>query len=251
VATSPLLPGTLTGAVYLVSKPLIGLEIRFPAPVAITLDGAINLGNNSVTFSNVPDVPLTALGVTINGGPQALFTTTCAQPSANVTGAFAGQNGASASASAPVTVAGCASPGGGTPKPGAPKLGSASLSGLAAGKAHLGFKLTAGANGAPKLTGVTVKAPAGTSFVKAKLAKAVHVSGAKVKSVSLSGGKLVIKLRSAVSGFSVKVDPAGLKVSKSLRTKVKKHETKTLKLSVVVAQANGTSRTLGTSVHVR
>lgn len=251
VAISPLLPGTLTGLVYLVSKPVIGLEIRFPAPVALTLDGAINLGNNSVTFTNVPDVPLTALGVTINGGPQALFTTTCAQPSANVTGAFAGQNGASATAAAPVTVTSCSSPGGGTPKPGAAQLRSPSLTGLAAGKAHLGFKLAAGNNGAPKLTGVTVRAPGGTSFVKAKLAKAVHVSGGKIKSLSLSGGKLVIKLRSAVSGFTVKVDPAALKVSASLRNKVKKHKTKTLKLSVGVAQADGTSSTLGVSVGVR
>ena len=59
--------------------------ISFPAPFALSLSGVANLITDSITFGNVPDVPLTSLSISLAGTAAGkLFTTTC-QPS-TVTG---------------------------------------------------------------------------------------------------------------------------------------------------------------------
>ena len=69
-ATSPLVPSAAlaTGTVTLggsATTPTIA--VSFPAPFALTIDGAVNLATNSVTFGNVPDLPLTSLTLTVTG----------------------------------------------------------------------------------------------------------------------------------------------------------------------------------------
>ena len=57
----------------------------------MTLTGAVNLSSNSVTFGNVPDLPLTNLTLTVTGpGGQKAFTIASCAP-ATVTGSFTGQ----------------------------------------------------------------------------------------------------------------------------------------------------------------
>jgi hypothetical protein len=259
-AVSPLVATALSGAVYLtgsIASPV--MTIAFPPPYALELNGAITTSSNKVAFTNIPDVPLTSLTVALKGGTTGLFQTSCttATATANATGAFTGQNGATATATAPLTISGCSATTTTTPPPttttkkaGAPSISSASLSGLANRKPKLSFKLTAGKNGAPKLSSVTVKLPSGVSFVKKGLKKGVTVSGAKIKSVSLSGGKLTITLKSSVTSFSVKVSTKALSETKGLATKVKKKKTKSLKLSISAKDAKGTKTTITTSVKV-
>lgn len=53
----------------------------FPAPFALTLSGRVDLAKNTTTFTNLPDIPLTDLKVTLAGGPNAVFATPCVTPS--------------------------------------------------------------------------------------------------------------------------------------------------------------------------
>ncbi len=93
-ATSPLYPKTLTGKTYLTgSFTSPAITIVFPAPFALTLNGSVDLATNSTTFKQLPDIPLTALQVTLSGGPDAVFATTCAASSGTATSTLTTQNG--------------------------------------------------------------------------------------------------------------------------------------------------------------
>ena len=155
-ATSPLVPSialangtvTLSGTA---TTPVIA--ITFPAPFALTINGTVDLATNSVTFSNVPDVPLTSLTLTVTGpnGKKAFNVASCSPN--NVTGSFTGQGGQTATSTAPIKFVNCAS------KPTA----SGSLSGLAAGNPKLRFKATHG-KGAANIASVAVGLPSGLKF---------------------------------------------------------------------------------------
>ena len=128
VATSPLQPAPLKGYAYLTgSGPFTpSLTLRFPPPVALTLVGAVNLNNHTVTFSNQPDVPQTALVVTLFGGTQSLELATCSPPGGILHASNTGQNGVFATAAVPIQISGC------PPAPkqqGKPKLSGVSLDG--------------------------------------------------------------------------------------------------------------------------
>ncbi len=114
-ATTPVLaapsggPLTVTGPVKLTGNVLSpSLQITLPLPgQTLTLTGSVDLASNSVQFSGLPDVPLSSLAVTLDGGSEALYESSCANPRGTVTGDFTGQNGATATPTAPVTVANC------------------------------------------------------------------------------------------------------------------------------------------------
>ncbi len=99
------------------------------------------------------------------------------------------------------------------------------------------FTLTAGKYAA-KLSSFTVKAPSGLSFVTHVVDKhhatvtGVTVSGGKVKSLTLSHGQLVVVLRGARPPASRSRSAWPRLESASLRSKVKSHKVKTLKLTV-------------------
>ncbi len=114
-ATSPLYPTPLTGKAYLTgSLSDLALEIVFPPPFGLTLSGAVNIGTNSTTFSGVPDIPLTDLGVTLSGGSGSLFTSDCTTPSGTASAVLTSQNGDKhASPTSPFTISGCTTGGGG------------------------------------------------------------------------------------------------------------------------------------------
>ncbi len=240
-ANSPLLPLPLTGKVYLTqvnfSSPL-ALTIAFPPPFALRLDGTISLSANTVTFSNVPDVPLTRLAITLTGGPQSVYATSCVAPTGTVTGSFTSQNrDQTVNRQLPLTVHGC------PPKAGSPTISGGSLKGLAKRKAKLSFTLSAGQN-APKLSSFKVSLPKGLSFIAKNPVKGLSVTGATVKSAKVSGGKLVVTLKSASASLTAKLNSKLLKVSKGLSKKVKKHKVKKLKVKVTVTDSSGTSTPL-------
>jgi hypothetical protein len=107
----------------------------------------------------------------------------------------------------------------------------------------LSFRLTAGRN-APKLSSFTTRLPGGLSFIKRRVhgrstVRGVSVKGASVKSISLSGGRLIVTLKRAVAGLTAKIGPTGLKESRALKSKAKRHKLGSLKLTVVIKDAKG------------
>lgn len=270
-ATSPLYPATLTGKAYLTgSSSGLSLTLVFPSPFPLTLTGAVDLLHNAATFSGLPDIPLTNLGVSLNGGAQGLFLSTCATPSGTATATLTDQNGdKTAKVPAAFAVSGCpgvnGQPGGGgsgagpSGSPGTggagnngssssgvtvghTKLSRGRFSGLRSGHPALSFKVSV-TRGAAKLRALTVTLPAGVSFI-AHGHRPTHVTvrGAKVKSLSLSHGRLVISLARAVSALTVSIGRGGLGETRSLRTKVSKHRVRTLGLTIA-AQNTKAQRT--------
>jgi hypothetical protein len=253
-ATSPLIPSAAlsNGTITLggsASAPTI--TIAFPA-FGITLVGDVSLANGTVTINNVPDVPLTNLSLNITGpNGQKAFTTSCT-PS-TTTGAFTSQSGVTKNVSATVTLNNCVA-------------ASGSSSGLATGHPKLKLKVTHGKGGA-NVASVAVGLPSGLSFSRSAivthktctthqgkkkcttttLIKGLGLSGAKAKSVALKGGKLVITLNKAAGSVTVSLSGPVLSESGSLQTKVKKHKTKSVTVTLKVTDAKHTT----TSVPVK
>ena len=73
-AASPLYPKPLVGKAYLTGQATnitgLTLTLVFPPPFPLTLVGKVDLVNVAATFTGLPDIPLTNLGVTLNGGAE-------------------------------------------------------------------------------------------------------------------------------------------------------------------------------------
>ncbi len=267
-ATSPLYPATLTGKAYLTGSPSgLSLTLVFPSPFPLTLTGTVNLLKNAATFAGLPDIPLTNLTVTLNGGPQGLFLSTCDTPSGTATATLTDQNG-DKTATVPATFAvhGCP----GVPAPGGSggsgnggsasnpasgggqnassgsgvtvghvTLSRARFAGLRTGRPTLSFRVNA-TRGAAKVSQVTVGLPAGLAFT-AHHHRLAHISvqGAKVRSLTISHGRLVISLKQAVSTMTVLIGRGALSESRTLRAKAQKHKLKALGLTVVAQTTQG------------
>lgn len=276
-AVTPLLSTPLTGTVSLtgtVAAPT--LTIALGPPVPITLTGTVNILANSVTFSNLPDVPLSSLSVTLNGGPLGLYATTCAQPSGTLVGVFGGQNGATATVNSPFTISNCSNiepvitsptvtPSTTTPttttptvptpvtpptstagKKTPPKVSHGSLGGLTSGSAKLRFTLTAGSS---KLTGFTVSLPSGLRFDARTFKHGVTLADAHAKSETLSRGHLVVTLRGTASKVSVTLSAKAIDEVAALRSRVRHKQVKTLRASIAARTAGG-SKTLTLTLKV-
>jgi hypothetical protein len=138
-AKSPLYPRPLSGNAYLTgSSTGLSLTLAFPSPFPLTLTGAVNLLTNSATFTGLPDIPLTNLAVSLAGGPQGLFLTTCKAPSGIATATLTNQNGdKTLTVPSAFTVSGCPSTGAGAGSGGAAGNGKGT-SGVAAAGSGLG-----------------------------------------------------------------------------------------------------------------
>lgn len=256
--TSPLYPVPLKGAAYLVGTIVAPkITIVFPPPFALTIGGAVDIATNTTTFSGLPDIPLTDLQVSLTGGKNAAFAASCAPASGTATSTMTSQSGQRAVVSAPLTVAGCtSSPGGGpgsgpgpAPRPGSKRsprgrarIISAAVSGLARGRPVLTFKLTAGSNA--KLKSFEVKLPRGLSFVRHRVHGhlkliGVALTAAKIKSLSLKHGKLLVTLRAPVNTLSAKIGPRALRESSTLKRAGRHHRLKRLVLTVVLTNTAG------------
>jgi hypothetical protein len=115
-ATSPLYPATLSGKAYLTgSSSGLSLTLVFPAPFPLTLTGSVDLVKNSATFTGLPDIPLTNLTVSLLGGADGLFLTTCKTPTGTATATLTNQNGdRTLVVPSTFTVSGCPGTGAGT-----------------------------------------------------------------------------------------------------------------------------------------
>ena len=144
-AKSPLYPTPLSGNAYLTgSSSGLSLTLAFPSPFPLTLTGAVNLLTNSATFIGLPDIPLTNLNVSLAGGPQGLFLTTCKTPSGSATATLTDQNGdRTLTIPSAFTVSGCPSAGAGSGPGGTAGHGGAAGGVFAAGTAlgHAGASL--------------------------------------------------------------------------------------------------------------
>ena len=256
-ATSPLIPNAAlaNGTVTLggsATAPTIA--IAFPAPFAITINGAVSLTSNSVTFASVPDVPLTGLTLNITGpasGGKA-FNTDCAP--ANIGGTFTPQSGAAAVAvTSAITFSNCAL------KP----TGSGSTGGLASGHPKLKFKIVH-RTGAASVATVAIGLPGGLKFSRSAivskkvcttknkkkkcttttLIKGLGIIGGKANTVAIKGGKLVITLKKPAGTVTITVSGPLVTETKSLQTKVKKHQTKSLTFGLKVTDAKHTATAL-------
>ena len=113
-ALSPLLRDPVTGPVFLVKQPrgLPRLVVQLRTPVAIELDGVVNIGKGGgigTTFPVVPDLPLTKFTLRFHGGPfgaLALTRNICRRP-LRLPARFKGQNGRSKNARPKILVRGC------------------------------------------------------------------------------------------------------------------------------------------------
>ncbi|HEY4826210.1 MAG TPA: hypothetical protein VIH85_05560 [Solirubrobacteraceae bacterium] len=255
-ATSPLVPSVAlaNGKVNLTASGTTPtISIAFPPPFAITLNGAVDLNNNTVTFSNVPDVPLTALNLNV-GGPngQKAFNTDCAP--ASVGGAFTAQSGATKNVSPAITFVDCAV------KPTA----TGSTSGLSTGHPKVKLKVVHG-TGAANVASVAIGLPSGLTFSRSAvvshktcttlknkkkkcttttLIKGLGISGGKAKSVALKGGKLVVTLSKAAGSVTFSLSGPLVNESKALQTKVKKHKAGKLTFTLKVTDAKKVASTV-------
>ena len=125
---------------------------------------------------------------------------------------------------------------------------SAALQGLALQHARPTLKVVF-TDRQTKFNVLTISAPSGVKFVKSRrLSHYIKISGAKLKSVKLSHGRLIVTLRKAASKVSVVIQAAALNVSRSLEKKFAKHRIKTLNLKVVATFANKKHVTVGAKV---
>ena len=238
VATSPLQPAPLKGYAYLTgSGPFTpSLTLRFPPPVALTLVGAVNLNNHTVTFSNQPDVPQTALVVTLFGGTQSLELATCSPPGGVLHASNTGQNGVFATAAVPIQISGC------PPAPkqqGKPKLSGVSLTGLAGGKPYLSFSVAHGKN-APNLKRLSVALPAG---LKWESKKGISVGGSHT--LRIAGGRLIITLKRRGARVAVRIGSTALRESEQLQHRARNGKAHPKpRVRVTVTDADGTQTTL-------
>lgn len=263
-ADSPLYPAVLIGKVFLTGAlTALAITIVFPAPFSLELGGSVDLATNTTTFHDVPDIPLSELKVTLAGGADAAFATTCATPSGTATARLTTQNGdRTVAVPSAFTVAGCGAKvgggAGGTTRTGAkatkshssgrPQIESASFSGLVRGRPTLSFRLVAG-NNAPRLSSFTIDLPRGLSIVRHRdrerlTVAGVTLKGTKIRSIALREGRLVLTLRRPFSGVSVKLRATALKETRGLRQKAKHRRIKSLKLTVITRDVNGRSTTL-------
>lgn len=220
-AVSPDYPKPLTANAYLTGTALgPSLTLVFPSPFPLTLTGSVDLTTLTTTFNGLPDIPLTSLALSLNGGASGLFITNCNPGAGTVDASSTDQNGdKSVSTKLNFNISGCpassykssAPPGGSTGSKSAtntpPSVTSPTLVGLKTGHPSLTFKVSAGKH-ASKLKELSVKLTPGMSLVAHRVRKhervtGVALAGASIKSLSISGGRLLIKLRKPASSFRV------------------------------------------------
>ena len=135
------------------------------------------------------------------------------------------------------------------PKPGKPTTSDASLSGIAGASPTVSFTLTAGSNANP-VKSIVVDLPSGISFSRKaeSLAQGIVLSGPGAKRLNsktnISHGILTIMLASTVTKVQVTIASPAIAVSKSLASKVKHRQVKTLSFVVKVTDSAKTTTTL-------
>jgi len=233
-AESPLLPppalssgklvlgGTVsaaaTGELSQLNAPVNGvvLTMSFPSPYGFSLSAPVDFTEHTITFSGMPDIPLTSLSFKFTGPPGGpAFATTC-KPG-KITATLTPQDGNPVSKlSAPVKTIGCPAP-----KPvGKPKA-SGALYGLASGRPKLRLHAVHGSN-APDIASLSIALPASLGFRHSALVKhrvcrptwcgtrlsvrGLSLSRGGVARARIRGGRLVIDFKHPVGSVSLTAD---------------------------------------------
>ncbi len=213
-AISPDYPKPLTASAYLTGTALgPSLTLVFPSPFPLTLTGSVNLATLTTTFHGLPDIPLTSLALSLNGGADSLFITNCNPGNGVVDASSTDQNGdKTSSTKLNYNIGGCAASSysgsgssGGTNSPAS--VTSPELTGVKSGHPSLSFKVSVGKHAA-KLKQLSVKLTPGMSFVKHRVGRhekitGVELAGAQIKSLAITRGSLLIKLRKPARSFRV------------------------------------------------
>jgi hypothetical protein len=261
-ASLPLYPSALTGQAYLTGN-ILGpsLTLVFPPPFPLTLTGQVDLTKNTTDFTGLPDIPLTNLKVSLNPGPEAVFGTTCKPLSSTATATLNDQNGdRTVTVPTKFTISGCPASGNGNGNGGGtsgrranwrPKVTGAFITGMSSGHPSLGFTIRA-PKGAAGLRGLTIVLPSGLRFNSHRVGTRIVVTGVDVNggrgvTLSLSHGRLVIRLTRATASLVVKLDSPALEESRALKAKARAHRVPQLVLSLIASSAAGKRATL----HVR
>lgn len=251
-ATSPLLPETALrdGTVTLGGTPeRPTITASFSTPLPLKLVGRLRPVGDSLTFSDLPDIPLTDLKLDLTGaeGDRALRTT--CHPG-DVTAAFTAYAGQSYTARTPLTFTNrCA---------GEPTV-TGSVSGLADRRPKLEITATRGRN-APLVRAVALDLPLGLSFRRGALVTESHcagdqcettiavkglgVSGAAVSSATLTNGKLLIGLERGADSVRVTTVEPLVSESQALQRKVREGQIRALEASIKVTDSEQTTSTL-------
>ena len=234
------------------------LTMSFPPPFEFAVAGPIDIAEKMLSFSGMPDIPLTSLTYVFTGIPAGpAFTTEC-EPGTIAATVLSQDGNPATKISGPVTNVSC-------PPPSARPKATGSLSGLASGKPVLRVHATRG-SGAPSIASLSVSLPGGLSFghrviSKRRTCKRVHghnkctsgyalkgfsLSGATLASARIQGGALRLAFTRAVTSVSLAARTPMLVESKALRRKAKKHQAQGLAASIRITDAKGA----GTSLRV-
>lgn len=183
-ANTPLLPGALSGSVYLMqgakpgALPGIALDLGL-----IRLKGSVALGTRlTTTFDGIPDVPLSKLTLNLTGGPKGALSTTkdLCTTTPTVEAQYGAHSGATGKETVKATVVGCA-----------PLGVTGRLAGVKSKRPTLSLTVTS----AQTLKGVRVKLPSALGLRSSKALKKtgrVLMGGKRYKktSVKWSSGKV-------------------------------------------------------------
>jgi hypothetical protein len=252
-AVSPLYPTPLTANAYLTGTALgPDLTLVFPAPFPLTLTGTVALTTKTAAFTGLPDIPLTSLKLVLNGGADGMFLTNCNPGTGVADASSTDQNGdKTASSAINYSIVGCAasssSSSSKTDTNTAPTVTSSAVTGLKSGHPSLSFKVSVPKKAA-KLTQVSVKLTPGISFIKHKVGKkmkvtGVSLTGAKIKSLAIAKGRLVIKLKKASTSFRVKLTTV-LHEDDALIADAAKGKKTSLHLSLIARNTRNKSHTI-------
>jgi hypothetical protein len=110
IATSPLLTQPLTGPVTLVEQPeLPDIGLNLAGPLSLNLHGTLDIAGK-VTFSGLPDIPISHFELNFFGGPDGLNVANrdlCVPPAPLFHEDFTAHSGAATALDTPATIEGC------------------------------------------------------------------------------------------------------------------------------------------------
>jgi hypothetical protein len=254
-ATTPLLPGELSGPVYIVQhpgNPLPKLAIFLDGRVSIKLEAQNELAGLKIVnrFDSIPDLPVSSFELTINGGTNGVlknYGDLCDRVQGEVT--FTAHSGRTTSDKPLVEVPKC-----GIVK-GAPRV-TASLRGIAKGKAKLTLRARRASDGS-NLRTLSVKLPRSLrpNSKKARRGLVVKTSRKLKRSqwrLSRKGVLTVRKLPArGVRTITATLRGGVLEPSKALRKKVRKHKRVTINLKVRLTDVKHKRFTVPVSARAR
>ena len=181
-----------------------------------------------------------------------MFSASCRPPSGTATAGLTDQNGdKNVTVPASFTVSGCPSTLGGTGgSPGAagPQVTKLSASGLGSGHASLTFEVAV-AKRAAKLAALTIELPDGMSFVghrsgRRTTVRGVTVTGAAIRSLTLSHGHLLITLRKPVQSLTVRISAAALRETAAFKARAKAKNLHGVVLTVIATNTKSKRATM-------